>query len=155
MKKSADISECQNYRYSLKRVWDETKPLIGFIGLNPSTADEIKDDPTILKCIEFAKSWGAGGIYMTNVFAYRATHPTTMMEQEDPIGPENDFYLTQLPSLTSKIVACWGNDGAYNNRSNQVKELLKGELFCLVMNKTGEPRHPLFVKGSTELTLLT
>lgn len=151
MEKNADISECQKYRYSLERVWDQHKPLIGFIGLNPSTADSTEDDATISRCIQFAKSWDAGGIYMTNLFAYRATIPADMMEQENPIGTKNDNYLAQMPSKTSKIVACWGNNGAHNNRANQVKELLKENLFCLAVNKTGEPKHPLYVKGSADL----
>lgn len=155
MIKSADISECQKYRYSLERVWDKTKPVIGFIGLNPSTADSTEDDATIRRCIQFAKSWGAGGIYVTNLFAYRATIPANMMYQENSIGTQNDSYLVQMPSKTSKIVACWGNNGAHNNRANQVKELLKGNLFCLDINKTGEPKHPLYVKGSTELKPFT
>ena len=69
MEKGAVISECQNYRYSLWRIWDESKPLIGFIGLNPSTADHREDDKTISRCIKFADSWGAGGFYMMNLFA--------------------------------------------------------------------------------------
>lgn len=151
MKKNADISECQKYRYSLERVWDQNKPVIGFIGLNPSTADSTEDDATIRRCIQFAKSWNAGGIYVTNLFAYRATIPADMMEQENPIGTQNDSYLAQMPSKTNKIVACWGNNGAHNNRANQVKELLKGNLFCLDVNQTGEPKHPLYVKGSADL----
>lgn len=154
MKKNADISECQQYRYSLERIWDQEKPLVGFIGLNPSTADCTEDDPTIRRCIEFAKSWGAGGIYMTNLFAYRATSPSAMMEQENPIGQENDNHLTQLHNKTDKIVACWGNNGSHRDRANQVKELLKTDLLCLGKNKTGEPKHPLYVKGDTELTNL-
>ena len=154
MKRSAEISECQNYRYSLERVWDPTKKLVGFIGLNPSTADGNEDDPTIRRCIEFAKSWGAGGIYMTNLFAYRATSPAVMIEQESPIGPENDSYLAQLPNKVDKIVACWGNSGCHKDRANQVKGLLKVDLLCLDVNKTGEPKHPLYVKGNTELTIL-
>lgn len=155
MKKNADISECEKYRYSLERVWDQDKPLIGFIGLNPSTADGTDDDSTIRKCIEFAKLWGAGGIYVTNLFAYRATMPSDMLEQVEPIGPKNDSYLIQLPSKVPKIVACWGNDGAHNNRANQVKQLLKTELMCLGINKTGEPKHPLYLKGTTELQVLS
>ena len=151
MKKSAIISECQNYRYSLERIWDETKPIIGFIGLNPSTADDVEDDSTIHKCIKFAELWGAGGICMTNLFAYRATNPADMMDQENPVGSENDSYLAALPGKTSKIVACWGNNGVHNDRANRIKDLLKGDLFCLAINKTGEPIHPLYVKGTTDL----
>ena len=68
MKKDAILSDCKKYRYSLSRTWDESKPLIGFIGLNPSTADDVIDDPTITRCINFAKSWGGGGLYMGNLF---------------------------------------------------------------------------------------
>ena len=151
MERRADISNCQNYRYSLERIWDNNKPLVAFIGLNPSTADQTVDDNTIRRCINFAKSWGAGGIYMVNLFAYRATSPANMLKQDDPIGPENDEYLSQLPNKVEKIIACWGNLGSYQGRSNQVKDMLKTELFCLGLNKTGEPKHPLYIKSSAEL----
>lgn len=150
MKKYADVSNCGRYRYSLKRIWDEDKPLVAFIGLNPSTADAIEDDNTITRCINFAKSWGAGGLYMLNIFAYRATSPVDMMEQEEPIGPENDYYLTHLPDI-EKVIVCWGNNGAHRGRSSEVisilRETLKKDLFCLDVNKTGEPKHPLYVQG--------
>ena len=96
IEKGAIISDCNKYRYSLWRIWDKEKPIFTFVGLNPSTADHEQDDRTIRRCINFAKSWGGGGIYMANLFAYRATEPQEMMSQEDPIGPDNDAHLKQL-----------------------------------------------------------
>lgn len=151
MEKGAAISDCNKYRYSLWRIWDKDKPLFTFIGLNPSTADHIQDDPTITRCINFAKSWGGGGIYMANLFAYRATDPQEMMSQEDPIGSENDTYLKQLYEKSEKIIACWGNNGSYQQRSNTVKKLLQDKLYYLELNKTGEPKHPLYIHSSTQI----
>ena len=153
MEKGAVISECQNYRYSLLRIWDESKPLIGFIGLNPSTADHREDDKTISRCIKFADSWGAGGFYMMNLFAYRATSPADMKKANEPIGQENDKYLLELKNKVEKIVLCWGNGGLHQGRSKQVLELLQNDLYCIVTNKSGEPKHPLYIKGNAELTI--
>lgn len=96
MKKYATLSEDRKYRYTLTRIWDETKPKVMFIGLNPSTADETKDDPTIIRCINFAKSWGYGGLEMTNLFAFRATNPKVMKNEKEPIGKDNDTWLKKL-----------------------------------------------------------
>ena len=90
MKKDAILSEDRKYRYVLSRIWDESKSMVMIIGLNPSTADETIDDPTIVRCIDFAKNWGYGGIYMLNLFAFRATLPKDMFSVENPIGDEND-----------------------------------------------------------------
>ncbi|WP_180054180.1 MULTISPECIES: DUF1643 domain-containing protein [unclassified Acinetobacter] len=151
MEKGAEISECSKYRYSLWRIWDKDKPIFTFIGLNPSTADHVQDDPTITRCINFAKSWGGGGIYMANLFAYRATKPQEMMAQEDPIGTQNDEYLYRLASQSKHIIACWGNDGAFKERSAFVKQLLKDKLYYLELNKSGEPKHPLYIHSSTQI----
>lgn len=90
MKPDAKFSECRKYRYALWRTWDETKPHVMIIGLNPSTADETKNDSTITKCINFAKSWDYGGLCMANLFAYRATKPSDMIASNDPVGTDND-----------------------------------------------------------------
>ncbi len=78
MKSDAELSKCRAYRYALWRTWDESKPFAMFVGLNPSTADELEDDPTIRRCINFSKLWGYGGLCMVNLFAYRATDPTAL-----------------------------------------------------------------------------
>ena len=143
MKTDAIFSECRKYRYALTRIWDETKPYAMFIGLTPSTADEIQDDPTVRRCITFAKSWGFGGVCMTNIFAYRATQPADMMAAADPVGPDNDMWLKKLADNAAVIVAAWGNDGSFNNRSTEVISLFQ-DLKCLKLNKSGEPAHPLY-----------
>ena len=105
MKKDAVFSDCRNYRYALWRIWDDAKPYAMFIGLNPSTADETEDDPTIRRCMNFAKDWGYGGLCMTNLFAYRATIPANMMSAADPVGAENNAWLANLAENAGVIVA--------------------------------------------------
>lgn len=118
-----------------------------FIGLNPSTADEKKDDPTIRRCVGFAKSWGFGGIYMLNLFAYRATKPEELKKVTDPIGPENDKFLKYYHSPEGLNIACWGTRGALMNRSETVIELLGiNNLSCLGITKEGCPKHPLYLR---------
>ncbi|SSU67358.1 Uncharacterized protein conserved in bacteria [Acinetobacter baumannii] len=151
IEKGAIISDCNKYRYSLWRIRDKEKPIFTFVGLNPSTADHQQDDRTIRRCINFAKSWGGGGIYMANLFAYRATDPQEMMSQEDPIGPDNDAHLKQLAAESHKLIACWGNDGVFKARSTFVKQLLTDKLYYLKLNKSGEPGHPLYIHSSTQI----
>jgi hypothetical protein len=146
LKADAKLSDCRNYRFALWRTWDDSKHFAMIIGLNPSTADEVNDDPTLTRCINFAKSWGYGGVCMTNLFAYRATDPKDMKSQKDPIGAENDIWLNKLANDAGIVVAAWGNDGRYLNRSNMVVEMLPN-LHYLKMNKSGEPAHPLYLKA--------
>ncbi|EGF20712.1 MULTISPECIES: DUF1643 domain-containing protein [Streptococcus] len=149
MKKDAILSEDRKFRYILSRVWDEAKPTVLFIGLNPSTADENEDDPTIRKCINFAKSWGYGGILMANLFAYRATNPRVLYSEQDPIGSDNDFYIKEYADKSEMIIACWGNHGSFNNRSHEVYGLVDS-LHCLDTNKSGEPKHPLYIRNDAK-----
>ena len=148
MKKDAILSEDRKYRYILSRIWDEAKPTVLFIGLNPSTADETTDDPTIRRCINFAKSWGYGGILMANLFAFRSTNPQELYTEQDPIGIANDFYLKEYSDKSKLTIACWGNHGNFINRSEEVCKLVNS-LYCLDINKSGEPKHPLYVKHNT------
>jgi hypothetical protein len=143
MKANATLSKCRKYRYALWRTWDDSKSYAMFIGLNPSTADETTDDPTIRRCITFARTWGYGGLCMVNLFAYRATEPSNMKTAIDPIGPENDTWLKKLAKNAGVIIAAWGNDGIFLNRSSDVKLMLP-DLMCLKLNKSGEPVHPLY-----------
>ena len=116
-KTDAQFSACRKYRYALWRNWDGSKPYAMIIGLNPSTADENENDPTITRCINFAKSWGYGSVCVTNLFAYCATVPSDLKASNDPIGTENDAWLYKLGKEAAIIVAAWGNDGSYLNRS--------------------------------------
>jgi hypothetical protein len=145
--KSAELSACRNYRYALWRSWDDSKPRVMFIGLNPSTADEAQDDPTLRRCMNYAQTWGYGSVCITNLFAFRATEPNDMKNAKNPIGPDNDKWLKKLVGESSLIVAAWGNDGSFLNRSTQVRKFLP-PLHCLKCNKSGEPAHPLYQKAN-------
>ena len=154
MKKGAQFSDCRKYRYALWRTWEENCHVM-FIGLNPSTADEKQDDPTIRRCIGFAKDWGFGGIYMLNLFAYRATNPKEILKAENPIGDANDEYLKMYHAKEGLNIACWGTWGVYKGRGEEVIALLgKENLSCLGVTKNGQPKHPLYLKRGIEPTPL-
>jgi len=116
------------------------------IGLNPSTADETLDDPTIHRCINFAKNWGYAGLAMTNLFAFRATDPDVMKSANEPIGADNNAVLLGLAKVAGIVVAAWGNDGVFMGRDKQIKAMLP-DLHYLKLNKTGQPAHPLYLKA--------
>ena len=146
---SAKFSPDRLHRYALWRVWDNSLPVAMFIGLNPSTADEIKNDNTVTKCINYARTWGYGGMIMSNIFAYRATNPEDMKAVPDPVGPDNDKWLLKLAKEAKLIVAAWGNRGEHMDRGKAVRELFKNKsMHCLAMNNTGHPKHPLYCKNS-------
>ncbi|NHC35834.1 DUF1643 domain-containing protein [Scytonema millei VB511283] len=153
MKMSAAIAPDGLYRYSLTRVWETDLPCIGFIMLNPSTADATKDDPTIRRCINFARNWGYGGIEVGNLFAYRATDWLVLRRVFDPVGCENDSYLMRMQQSVEKIVIAWGNYGSWQQRDKSVLGLLsQGRvLYCLGVTLQGQPRHPLYVRGGAVL----
>jgi len=119
--KSAVFSPCRTWRYVLERVWwPRDQHRVPFLGLNPSTADEIEDDPTVRRCLGYAKQWGFGGMIMLNIFAFRATNPRVMKAAADPVGPDNDGCLTTVANRVTLVVAAWGNDGAFRGRSREV-----------------------------------
>jgi hypothetical protein len=150
----AVFSDCRTYRYSLTRVWDETAPRLLFIGLNPSTADETKLDPTLRRVVSFAQREGCGSFDMGNLFAYRATKPRHMREAADPIGPDNDRWLLTMADRASVIIVGWGAHGGFMGRDAAVRELLKGHgLGCLGVTKDGHPRHPLYLPKTAPLTI--
>lgn len=144
MNKDAVLSKCRSYRYALWRTWDESKPKVLFIGLNPSTADESTDDQTVRRCIGFAKQWGYGGIVMGNLFAFRSPSPSVMMAAAEPIGPENDTWLRRLQQEAKLTVAVWGNAGSHRNRYTEVMSLFPN-LTCLRITKQGQPGHILYL----------
>ena len=143
----AVFSDCREYRYCLWRKWDESKKKIMFIGLNPSTADEVNNDPTVQRCINYSKKWGYGEFYMMNIFAYRTTYPTVLLEHPEPVGKENDSWLKKIYKKTDMCIGAWGNHGEFLDRSKQVLSLLP-KIHCLKVNQSGEPAHPLYLKGS-------
>lgn len=144
MTRNTLFSPCRAYRYALWREWIGGEGYAMFVGLNPSTADETSDDPTIRRCIAFSKAWGYAGLCMTNLFAYRATKPADMKAAADPVGPENDAHLLRLASEAGVIVAAWGANGTHRGRDTQVRKLLPA-LHYLVLTKDGHPGHPLYL----------
>ena len=151
MKKNATFSDCRKYRYALWRTWDSEIPYAMFVGLNPSTADETENDPTITRCIDFAKQLGFGGLCMANLFAFRATQPKDLKQAKDPVGDANDKWLSKLHRDAGLVVAAWGNDGKFLGRADEVTKQLSN-LYCLKINKSGEPAHPLYLKKGLKPT---
>ena len=149
--KNATFSNCRKYRYSLSRIWDKKKKLVLFIGLNPSTANEEVDDPTIKRCINYVQNWGYGGLIMVNLFAYRVTLPSGLKKVKYPIGEDNDKYIMTLSKKADITVAAWGNNGNLYGRDKQVFDLIPN-LMCLKLNKSGQPAHPLYLKKNIKLT---
>lgn len=144
------ISPCKRYRYRLWRAWSREEP-VAFIMLNPSTADGIQDDPTIRRCRGFAEMWGAGGLIVGNLFAYRATDPRELRRVDDPVGQDNDAALRQIAAKASKVICAWGAHGAYRNRDREVLEILRDMRVvpvALSFTKDGHPRHPLYLSYS-------
>lgn len=153
IRRSAVFSPCRQYRYELWRQWSDKLPTVMFIGLNPSTADETKDDATIRRCIQFARQWGFGSICMTNLFAWRSTDPGAMKKVDEPTGPDNDRTLQDIAYRAGLIVGAWGNHGAHRGRDKEVLELIRWPIWCLRTTKPGQPEHPLYVPYSQPLTL--
>lgn len=159
-KSSAVISADGKYRYKLGRYWGrETAPAV-WIMLNPSTADAVDDDPTIRRCISFAKRWGFGGIEVYNLFALRSRDPIRMETAEDPVGPENDYWLTAAAQSGTTIIAAWGacQTLLQSRRAARVVELLvqsrAANPTSLGLTKAGHPRHPLYVRSDALLSPL-
>lgn len=149
----AILSDDRKYRYSLWRRWNLEFPQLTWIMLNPSTADENKDDATIRRVINFTRAWGFGGFDVINLFALRATDPVELLVVPDPVGPENDYYFTRIPP-EQKIIAAWGawGKGNYLNRASTVAELLRDRpIFCLGRTVTGQPKHPVRLAAATKL----
>ena len=143
----AEFSPCRKYRYSLWRFWQKDCRYAAFVCLNPSTADETENDPTVRRCINYAHDWGYGGMIMLNIFAFRATEPKDMKLAEDPVGPDNDFHLRTASSKAGITVCGWGNHGSYLGRDKEALLLLK-DPHCLTVTAGGHPGHPLYLKKS-------
>lgn len=148
MKKGAVIDKTGTYRYSLWREWDQDKQKLVFIMLNPSKADEDIDDPTLRRCINFAKSWDCGSLMVVNLFAYRSASPLDLKKVDDPVGKQNDRYLKKAIKSADRVVVAWGNNGKLMQRDRLVLQLLSKhniQPHCLGITKAGYPRHPLYV----------
>ena len=144
----AVYSDCERYRYTLTRTWDPAGAKALFVMLNPSTATEVQNDPTVERCERRARALGFGAFRVTNIFAFRATDPRVMRAQADPIGPANDDAILQGAQWADTIVCAWGTHGAHLARGAQVERLLRATglpLFHLGLSQAGHPKHPLYI----------
>lgn len=142
----AEFSECRNYRYALWRIWASNKPLVMFIGLNPSKANEVKPDSTITRVCTISKKLGYGGIYMMNLFAIVSKDPTVLKTCDNPLG-DNDGWLERIAPQCQDVIFAWGAFKEAKERCKQVIAMFPNAK-ALIINKDGSPRHPLYVKGS-------
>lgn len=151
------------YRYSLVRTWPDGYrhrasershvSTVNFLMLNPSKATAEKNDPTVRRCMGYARAWGYGRLVVTNLFAYRSTDPKGLEAVDDPVGPDNNRIITQRAHAADLTIAAWGEWGYYRERGREVAEMLTAEgipLFALAVTQFGAPRHPLRLAGDLE-----
>ncbi|SIO47903.1 hypothetical protein SAMN05444722_2471 [Rhodovulum sp. ES.010] len=144
----AVYSDCQAYRYLLTRVWNPAGPKALFVMLNPSTATELQNDPTVERCERRARTLGFGAFRVTNIFAYRATNPKVMRAASDPVGPDNDAAIRDSAPWADRIICAWGAHGAHLGRGPTVETLLRSTgrpLYHLGLTQGGHPKHPLYI----------
>lgn len=149
MIRTARFSRCRRFRYTLSRTWGDGDTVM-FVGLNPSTADDQQDDPTVRRCIGFAQTWGYGRLVLVNLFGYRSPKPSLIRTVSDPVGPSNDRIIRELVSETELIVVAWGALGDLLDRDEKVLPLLP-DPYCLGTTKGGHPRHPLYLPATSTL----
>ena len=148
--KDATFSPCRTWRYQLRRRWS-LGPWCNFLMLNPSTADETVNDPTVTRAERFARRWAYGGLIVTNLFAFRATDPQVMRAAADPVGPENDAAILAAAKASGLVLCAWGNHGGFLRRGEQVRRLLEAEgvaLHVLMLTGMRQPVHPLYQPNS-------
>lgn len=144
----AEYSDCERYRYTLTRVWNPDGDRALFVMLNPSTATEVQNDPTVERCERRARALGFGAFRVLNIFAYRATDPRDMRRADDPVGPENDAVILEALPWADRVICAWGTHGAHLGRGAQVAAMLRdagAELFHLGLSRDGHPKHPLYI----------
>lgn len=149
----AVYSDCEKYRYLLTRVWDEGGRKALFVMLNPSTATEIQNDPTVERCERRARTLGFGAFRVTNIFAWRDTDPRAMKRATDPIGPENDWAISDGAKWADQVICAWGAHGEHLDRGLAVEKLLRATnqpLYHLGLTKAGHPKHPLYIGYSEQ-----
>jgi hypothetical protein len=151
--RAALFSPCRTWRYSLSRQLSGAGT-VAFIGLNPSTADETRDDPTIRRCLGFARDWGFALLEVVNVYGLRATDPRDLRRASDPVGPGNDRALSRALERADLVVAAWG----VHARPERIAELRWAfghvQLHALGLTRSGAPRHPLYLRADAKLVQL-
>lgn len=154
VERKASFSFDGMYRYSLTRRWDYGDSCCTFVMLNPSTADAELDDPTIRRCVDFARKWGHDLLCVVNLYAFRATKPADMWRAADPVGPANNAHIRTACEIADQVVLAWGAKPRARKRIDEVLDLLDDlKTGCLAITKDGYPQHPLFVPGDTRTRL--
>jgi hypothetical protein len=148
----AHFSDCEKYRYWLRRDWDVDKPAISFLMLNPSTANEIDNDPTIERCQRRAISMGYGSMIIVNLFPFRMTDSSLLNTVDNLLGDntEADDCILRAVQLSEMTVCGWGKHPLAAPRGNDVaamltKENLQHKVMCLQLNADNSPQHPLYI----------
>ena len=144
---TAVYSPDSRYRYALTRDWAAGQRVL-FVMLNPSTATEVQNDPTVERCERRARALGFGGFAVANIFAFRATDPRVMRAEPDPVGPANNATILDLAASCDRIICAWGSHGAHQDRGTSVEALLRATghaLFHLGLTQAGQPKHPLYI----------
>lgn len=144
----AVYSDCERFRYVLTRLWAPAGKKVLFVMLNPSTATEVQNDPTVERCERRARALGFGGFRVANIFAFRATDPKVMRAERDPVGPDNDAAIDESCVWADQVICAWGAHGSHLGRGIQLEARLRASglpLFHLGLTKDGQPKHPLYV----------
>ena len=150
---TAIYSDCENYRYALTRTWDSDGRRVLFVMLNPSTATEVQNDPTVERCERRARALGFGAFRVCNIFAYRATDPRDMRAQDDPNGPDNNAAIMEAANWADAVVCAWGTHGEHRGRGPEMEALLRKQslpLMHLGLSEAGHPKHPLYISYSVQ-----
>jgi hypothetical protein len=153
---SALLSVCARYRYRLDRMWSAEGPRVLFVMLNPSTANSLQDDPTLRRCVAFARAWGCGALTVVNVYAWRATNPRDI--PREPMmarGPENERHLREAAQGVWAVVCAWGRSAHHADAArtlNLLKNATTAPVLCLGTTADGAPRHPLYLPNNTPVT---
>ncbi|MGO4303909.1 DUF1643 domain-containing protein [Cupriavidus sp. RAF12] len=152
------LSDCEQYRYRLWREWDRGRPGLGFIMLNPSTADHQVNDPTITRCLQRALAGKYGRLEVANLFPLRSTDPGGLLTHPAPLGDRadwNDGGIMDAIDRCSMVICAWGAHKAAPDRAAEVLRIIRkcGRatlLYHLGLNKDGSPKHPLYVPAATK-----
>ena len=149
----AILDKDRKYRYTLKRQWGQRSDnFANFVLLNPSTANESVDDPTVKACMKIAHNLGFDGIYITNLFAFRTKNPEILKRSKDPVGNQNNKYIEEYAHKAKLVIVAWGNYGNLLNRDGDVLKILSKTKIpqCLAYTKLGYPKHPLYINRKIE-----
>lgn len=152
---SALFSDCGQYRYILSQIWDKGRAPMVFVMLNPSTANDYSDNPTLRRCISFAQRENAGGMLMVNLYGYRTPYPEELKNTADPVGPENDRHLrevfAQAKTAGSKVVCAWGQPSKHLKRKQAVAQLIQDIGLQAYQLGEGPQKHPLYLAADVPL----